>query len=65
MENLKKALNATTAVVFVVAFLLGYGGSSPIINRRAKDPPQKKENTPKTTAGVELRVFLRFSIIDA
>ena len=48
MENLKKALNATTAVVFVVAFLLGYGVSSQIMNRGAKDAPKEEETAQNT-----------------
>ncbi|MBI2053597.1 MAG: hypothetical protein HYT41_02545 [Candidatus Sungbacteria bacterium] len=49
MENLKKALNATTAVVFVVAFLLGYGVSSQIMNRDANDASQKDETAQNTS----------------
>ena len=48
MENLKKALNATTAVVFVVAFLLGYGVSSQIMNRSTKDAPKEEETAQNT-----------------
>lgn len=48
MENIKKALNATTAIVFVVAFLLGYGVSSQIMNRNTKDALKEKETAQNT-----------------
>ena len=33
MDTIKKAANVTTLIVFVVAFLLGYGTSARIVNR--------------------------------
>ena len=42
MDNIKKVFSMTTAIVFVVAFLLGYGTSARIVNRdRTSDAAQK------------------------
>lgn len=52
MDNFKKVVNMTTAIVFVAAFLLGYGVSSRIINRdRARE--NNAQETAQNTLGYE------------
>jgi len=43
MDNLKKVANMTTIIVFVVAFLLGYGTSARIVNRNRASAPLPRE----------------------
>lgn len=43
MDNIKKAANMTTIIVFIVAFLLGYGTSARIVNRNRAGAPTAQE----------------------
>jgi hypothetical protein len=49
MDNFKKVANVTTGIVFIVAFLLGYGTSSRIVNRDRTIAPESKEAAQSAT----------------
>jgi len=56
MEAIKKALNTTTVVVFIVAFLIGYGVSSQIINRDKASSAAPKETAMIEDAGLPVEL---------
>lgn len=54
MDNVKKTLNATTVTVFIIAFLLGYGTSSRIVNRDQGGEPAPQETAENKEVQPEL-----------